>query len=190
MELSQLEAALHALASIPQLSEVMAHGCEVRAVRADTFLLSPVNRRFLSGNESDVFGAIHFTMDHFEHVQPLPSTDSIISDGSVVEKVRPPKGQLTQGIQQAVKLIAQTLKPFNARPHWAKLAATSSEVEEAAVVAASKDEDKCYEEILKTWYSDESSARFWRKMIEYDPEGKFRSKHFDQVVKSIVMNAV
>jgi hypothetical protein len=86
--------ALRALASIPQLSEVMAHGCEVRAVRADDILLSPTNRKYLSpDSSSEVFGAIHFTMEHMETIMQ--------EDGSTV-KVGPPKGHVTPSIRGAV----------------------------------------------------------------------------------------
>ena len=100
--LEDLPAAIASLAKTPALVSLMAHGCEVRVVKADDCILSPCNRRYLSakqGAASDLWAALHFTLDNKNC-----GTCMVASDAT-----------------EALRSIADALAPFNARPHWGKL---------------------------------------------------------------------
>jgi len=87
--LNDVPEVLRALSRLPNIERVMSHGCEVRCVRSDEFAMSPFHTRF----GSEIYGALHFTLDN------------------------------TEGVQEAVTTIGGALNQWAAGPHWGKLAA-------------------------------------------------------------------
>lgn len=134
--LSEFPSAIAALRALPNLSELLPQGSEVRFVRGDYFALSPCHERFSPAEP--LFACIHFTL---------------LND--------------PQKVPHVVAAVEKALRPFSARPHWAKLFSLNGKSLERNYGAS----------------AHPACASFWERVCSWDPDAKFRNALFEQVVR-------